>query len=70
MANQNQEVDCPCGLLKGERKSNMQAALEITAKYCHNEMEEYGKCVSSKPGTWHHDCHTLKVKVAQCTSSQ
>ncbi|KAM5172401.1 coiled-coil-helix-coiled-coil-helix domain-containing protein 5 [Mantella aurantiaca] len=47
----------------------MQAALEITAKYCNNEMEAYGQCVSSKPGTWQHDCHELKVKVAQCTSS-
>ncbi|XP_031755233.1 coiled-coil-helix-coiled-coil-helix domain-containing protein 5 isoform X3 [Xenopus tropicalis] len=47
----------------------MQAALEITAKYCRNEMEEYGQCVTSKPGTWQQDCHQLKVKVAQCTSS-
>ncbi|XP_056426611.1 coiled-coil-helix-coiled-coil-helix domain-containing protein 5 [Hyla sarda] len=47
----------------------MQAALEVTAKYCRNELEEYGSCVHSKPGTWQQDCHELKVKVAQCTSS-
>ncbi|XP_053551206.1 coiled-coil-helix-coiled-coil-helix domain-containing protein 5-like [Bombina bombina] len=46
----------------------MQAALEITTKYCRNELEEYGQCVSSKPGSWQQDCHLLKVKVVQCTS--
>ncbi|XP_040270833.1 coiled-coil-helix-coiled-coil-helix domain-containing protein 5 isoform X5 [Bufo bufo] len=47
----------------------MQAALEVTAKYCRTELEEYGTCVSSKPGSWQQDCHEQKVKVAQCTSS-
>lgn len=47
----------------------MQAALEVTAKYCRNELDEYGTCVSSKPGTWQQECHEQKVKVAQCTSS-
>ncbi|XP_068130534.1 coiled-coil-helix-coiled-coil-helix domain-containing protein 5 [Hyperolius riggenbachi] len=47
----------------------MQAALEVTAKYCRNELDAYGMCVTSKPGSWQQDCHELKVKVAQCTSS-
>ncbi|XP_040202300.1 coiled-coil-helix-coiled-coil-helix domain-containing protein 5 isoform X1 [Rana temporaria] len=47
----------------------MQAAMEVTAKYCRNELDEYGQCVTNKPGTWHHDCYALKVKVALCTSS-
>ncbi|XP_075049910.1 coiled-coil-helix-coiled-coil-helix domain-containing protein 5 [Mixophyes fleayi] len=47
----------------------MEAALEVTAKYCRKELEAYGQCVTDKPGTWQHDCHKLKVDVAQCTSS-
>ncbi|XP_018428587.1 PREDICTED: coiled-coil-helix-coiled-coil-helix domain-containing protein 5 [Nanorana parkeri] len=47
----------------------MQAALEVTAKYCRNELDEYGQCVATKPGTWQSDCHELKVKVAQLLSS-
>ncbi|XP_054615765.1 coiled-coil-helix-coiled-coil-helix domain-containing protein 5 isoform X1 [Dunckerocampus dactyliophorus] len=47
----------------------MQAALNITAKYCHKEMEAYGSCVASNPSTWQETCHELKMKVAQCTSS-
>ncbi|XP_075894710.1 coiled-coil-helix-coiled-coil-helix domain-containing protein 5 [Nelusetta ayraudi] len=47
----------------------MQAAMNITAKYCHNEMEAYGSCVASNPSTWQQECHELKMKVAQCTSS-
>ncbi|XP_028842084.1 coiled-coil-helix-coiled-coil-helix domain-containing protein 5 [Denticeps clupeoides] len=47
----------------------MQAALDITARFCKEEMEEYGACVSSRPSTWQQECHHLKMKVAQCTSS-
>lgn len=47
-----------------------QAAMDIAAKYCHKEMEAYGSCVASSPSTWQHNCHELKMKVAQCTSSQ
>ncbi|XP_034395486.1 coiled-coil-helix-coiled-coil-helix domain-containing protein 5 [Cyclopterus lumpus] len=47
----------------------MQAAMDITAKYCHAEMEAYGSCVASNPSTWQSKCHELKIKVAQCTSS-
>lgn len=49
---------------------NRQAAMDITAKFCQKEMEEYGACVASNPSTWQEQCHHLKVKVAQCTSSQ
>lgn len=47
----------------------MQAAMEITAKYCRKEMEDYGMCVASNPSSWQQDCYQLKVKVAHCTSS-
>ncbi|XP_077590354.1 coiled-coil-helix-coiled-coil-helix domain-containing protein 5 [Stigmatopora nigra] len=47
----------------------MQAAMDITAKYCHKEMEAYGSCVASNPSVWQEKCHELKMKVAQCTSS-
>ncbi|CAJ1075260.1 coiled-coil-helix-coiled-coil-helix domain-containing protein 5 [Xyrichtys novacula] len=47
----------------------MQAAMDITARYCHKEMEAYGSCVASNPSTWQEKCHDLKMKVAQCTSS-
>nr|XP_057906284.1 coiled-coil-helix-coiled-coil-helix domain-containing protein 5 isoform X1 [Doryrhamphus excisus] len=45
------------------------AAFNITARYCHKEMEAYGSCVASNPSTWQETCHELKMKVAQCTSS-
>ncbi|KAM9844256.1 coiled-coil-helix-coiled-coil-helix domain-containing protein 5 [Aulostomus maculatus] len=48
----------------------MQAALDITAKYCQKEMEAYGSCVASHPTTWQQECYELKLKVAQCTSTQ
>lgn len=44
--------------------------MDITAKFCQKEMEEYGACVASNPSAWQEQCHHLKVKVAQCTSSQ
>ncbi|GCB65033.1 hypothetical protein scyTo_0014844 [Scyliorhinus torazame] len=47
----------------------MQAAFEITTRYCSKEMEAYGQCVGSNPSSWQTDCHQLKTRVAQCTSS-
>ncbi|XP_026181967.1 coiled-coil-helix-coiled-coil-helix domain-containing protein 5 [Mastacembelus armatus] len=47
----------------------MQAAMDITARYCHKEMEAYGSCVASNPSTWQQKCDELKMKVAHCTSS-
>ncbi|XP_064841909.1 coiled-coil-helix-coiled-coil-helix domain-containing protein 5-like isoform X1 [Oncorhynchus masou masou] len=47
----------------------MQAAMDITTKYCHKEMESYGQCVAAHPSTWQQHCQDLKMKVAQCTSS-
>ncbi|XP_067089478.1 coiled-coil-helix-coiled-coil-helix domain-containing protein 5 isoform X1 [Osmerus mordax] len=47
----------------------MQAAMDITTRFCHKEMEEYGACVASNPSTWQNQCEDLKMKVAQCTSS-
>ncbi|CAL9693171.1 unnamed protein product [Knipowitschia caucasica] len=47
----------------------MQAAFNITTKYCHKEMEAYGSCVASNPSSWQHTCHDLKMKVAHCTST-
>uniref|UniRef100_A0A667H8B1 Coiled-coil-helix-coiled-coil-helix domain containing 5 n=1 Tax=Lynx canadensis TaxID=61383 RepID=A0A667H8B1_LYNCA len=48
----------------------MQAALEVTARYCGRELEQYGQCVAAKPESWQRDCHHLKMSIAQCTSSQ
>ncbi|KAK6468803.1 coiled-coil-helix-coiled-coil-helix domain-containing protein 5-like [Huso huso] len=53
----------------GNSEFKMQAAMEITAKYCRKEMEDYGMCVASNPSSWQQDCYQLKVKVAHCTSS-
>ncbi|XP_069783694.1 coiled-coil-helix-coiled-coil-helix domain-containing protein 5 [Narcine bancroftii] len=47
----------------------MQAAFEITARYCSKEIEAYGQCVTLNPSSWQKDCHQLKTTVAQCTSS-
>ncbi|TKC35299.1 hypothetical protein EI555_021331 [Monodon monoceros] len=46
-----------------------QAALEITARYCGRELEQYGQCVAAKPESWQRDCHHLKMSIAQCTSA-
>ncbi|KAF6270400.1 coiled-coil-helix-coiled-coil-helix domain containing 5 [Rhinolophus ferrumequinum] len=48
----------------------MQAALEVTARYCSRELDQYGQCVAAKPESWQRDCHHLKMSIAQCTSSQ
>lgn len=50
--------------------SHRQAALEITARYCGRELEQYGQCVAAKPESWQRDCHHLKMSIAQCTSAQ
>uniref|UniRef100_A0A8C5V526 Coiled-coil-helix-coiled-coil-helix domain containing 5 n=1 Tax=Microcebus murinus TaxID=30608 RepID=A0A8C5V526_MICMU len=47
----------------------MQAALEVTARYCGRELEQYGQCVAAKPESWQRDCHHLKMSIARCTSS-
>ncbi|KAI4550158.1 hypothetical protein MJT46_018884 [Ovis ammon polii x Ovis aries] len=49
--------------------SHRQAALEITARYCGRELEQYGQCVAAKPESWQRDCHHLKMSIAQCTSA-
>ncbi|OWK10799.1 CHCHD5 [Cervus elaphus hippelaphus] len=43
--------------------------LEITARYCGRELEQYGQCVAAKPESWQRDCHHLKMSIAQCTSA-
>lgn len=47
-----------------------QAALEVTARYCGRELDQYGQCVAAKPESWQRDCHHLKMSIARCTSSQ
>uniref|UniRef100_A0A8C2HFP9 IMS import disulfide relay-system CHCH-CHCH-like Cx9C domain-containing protein n=1 Tax=Cyprinus carpio TaxID=7962 RepID=A0A8C2HFP9_CYPCA len=44
--------------------------MAITAKYCQQELGEYGACVVSYPASWQEKCPDLKLRVAQCTSSQ
>ncbi|XP_062975361.1 coiled-coil-helix-coiled-coil-helix domain-containing protein 5 [Elgaria multicarinata webbii] len=51
------------------RRSSMQAALEVTARHCRKEAEQYGQCVAANPSSWQQDCHQLKVDMAKCTSS-
>ncbi|KAM7078086.1 coiled-coil-helix-coiled-coil-helix domain-containing protein 5 isoform 1-T1 [Molossus nigricans] len=48
----------------------MQAALEVTARYCSRELDQYGQCVAAKPESWQRDCHHLKMSIARCTSNQ
>ncbi|XP_076989816.1 coiled-coil-helix-coiled-coil-helix domain-containing protein 5 isoform X2 [Tamandua tetradactyla] len=47
----------------------MQAALEVTARHCGRELEQYGQCVAAKPASWQRDCHQLKMDMARCTSA-
>nr|XP_013002833.1 coiled-coil-helix-coiled-coil-helix domain-containing protein 5 isoform X2 [Cavia porcellus] len=47
----------------------MQVALEITARYCGRELDQYGQCVAAKPESWQRDCHYLKMSIARCTSA-
>lgn len=44
--------------------------MAITTKYCQKELDEYGACVVSHPASWQEKCVDLKLRVAQCTSSQ
>ncbi|XP_028576995.1 coiled-coil-helix-coiled-coil-helix domain-containing protein 5 isoform X1 [Podarcis muralis] len=45
------------------------AALEVTARHCRKEAEQYGQCVAANPSSWQQDCHQLKLEMAKCTSS-
>ncbi|XP_042658754.1 coiled-coil-helix-coiled-coil-helix domain-containing protein 5 [Tyto alba] len=47
----------------------MQAALEITARYCRSEMEQYGRCVADSPASWQRDCHPLRLRISRCAAA-
>uniref|UniRef100_A0A8C3L7C7 Coiled-coil-helix-coiled-coil-helix domain containing 5 n=1 Tax=Chrysolophus pictus TaxID=9089 RepID=A0A8C3L7C7_CHRPC len=47
----------------------MQAALEITARYCRNEMEQYGRCVAASPTSGQTDCHSLRLSMSRCAAT-
>ncbi|XP_023677736.1 coiled-coil-helix-coiled-coil-helix domain-containing protein 5 [Paramormyrops kingsleyae] len=47
----------------------MQVAMDITARFCGKEMQDYGACVARNPSSWQEQCQHMKLKVAQCTSS-
>ncbi|XP_030403528.1 coiled-coil-helix-coiled-coil-helix domain-containing protein 5 isoform X2 [Gopherus evgoodei] len=47
----------------------MQAALEVTARHCRSELEQYGRCVAASPATWQQDCQQLRLRTARCASS-
>ncbi|XP_065585182.1 coiled-coil-helix-coiled-coil-helix domain-containing protein 5 [Cyrtonyx montezumae] len=47
----------------------MEAALEITARYCRNEMEQYGRCVAASPASWQTDCHSLRLSMSRCAAA-
>ncbi|XP_067416503.1 coiled-coil-helix-coiled-coil-helix domain-containing protein 5 isoform X3 [Emydura macquarii macquarii] len=50
-------------------RGSMQAALEVAARHCRSETEQYGRCVAASPSTWQRDCHQLKLSMARCTSA-
>ncbi|XP_063086083.1 coiled-coil-helix-coiled-coil-helix domain-containing protein 5 isoform X1 [Cavia porcellus] len=54
---------------EGEAVVGRQVALEITARYCGRELDQYGQCVAAKPESWQRDCHYLKMSIARCTSA-
>lgn len=56
--------------LSPRHRLSMQAALEVTARYCGRELDQYGQCVAAKPESWQRDCHHFKMSIARCTSSQ
>uniref|UniRef100_A0A452J2G7 IMS import disulfide relay-system CHCH-CHCH-like Cx9C domain-containing protein n=1 Tax=Gopherus agassizii TaxID=38772 RepID=A0A452J2G7_9SAUR len=45
------------------------AALEVTARHCRSELEQYGRCVAASPATWQQDCQQLRLRTARCASS-
>ncbi|TRY56744.1 hypothetical protein DNTS_004716 [Danionella cerebrum] len=47
-----------------------EAAMAIVSRFCQKELDEYGGCVAAHPESWQEKCADLKLKVAQCTSSQ
>ncbi|XP_069737688.1 coiled-coil-helix-coiled-coil-helix domain-containing protein 5 [Phaenicophaeus curvirostris] len=47
----------------------MEAALEVTARYCRKEMEEYGRCVAASPATWQSDCERLRLGISRCAAA-
>ncbi|KFR04356.1 Coiled-coil-helix-coiled-coil-helix domain-containing protein 5, partial [Nipponia nippon] len=46
-----------------------EAALEITARYCRSEMEQYGRCVAASPASWQRDCHRLRLSMSRCAAA-
>ncbi|XP_039370660.1 coiled-coil-helix-coiled-coil-helix domain-containing protein 5, partial [Mauremys reevesii] len=46
-----------------------EAALEVTARHCRSELDQYGRCVAASPATWQQDCHRLKLRMARCAAS-
>uniref|UniRef100_A0A8B9BET5 Coiled-coil-helix-coiled-coil-helix domain containing 5 n=1 Tax=Anser brachyrhynchus TaxID=132585 RepID=A0A8B9BET5_9AVES len=47
----------------------MEAALEVTARYCRSELEQYGRCVAASPASWQRDCHSLRLGISRCASA-
>ncbi|XP_035164655.1 coiled-coil-helix-coiled-coil-helix domain-containing protein 5 isoform X2 [Oxyura jamaicensis] len=43
----------------------MEAALEVTARYCRSELEQYGRCVAASPASWQRDCHSLRLGISR-----
>ncbi|XP_061212508.1 coiled-coil-helix-coiled-coil-helix domain-containing protein 5 [Neopsephotus bourkii] len=47
----------------------MEAALEVTARYCRPQMEQYGQCVAKSPASWQRDCHQLRMSMSRCAAA-
>ncbi|KAM8793869.1 coiled-coil-helix-coiled-coil-helix domain-containing protein 5 [Eudromia elegans] len=59
----------PGSVGSGPLSSRRQAALEVTARYCGSEMEQYGRCVAASPASWQRDCHALRLSMARCAAA-
>ncbi|NXF12577.1 CHCH5 protein, partial [Smithornis capensis] len=46
-----------------------EAALELTARHCGEELERYGRCVAASPESWQRDCHSLRLGIARCAQA-
>ncbi|XP_033096944.1 coiled-coil-helix-coiled-coil-helix domain-containing protein 5-like isoform X1 [Anneissia japonica] len=46
----------------------MEAIVNIITKYCGEELDNYGRCVTENPSSWQNDCDDLKNKATHCSS--
>ncbi|XP_057256479.1 coiled-coil-helix-coiled-coil-helix domain-containing protein 5-like, partial [Pezoporus wallicus] len=59
---------CPAVPAVTAPRPRREAALEITARYCRSELEQYGRCVAASPASWQRDCHRLRLSMSRCAA--